>query len=161
MLIEGFIGHPANEYRMSGVHEVFEDYPGINVLASETGSWDEATGQQVMADFLAAYPDLDGYWTQDGMAIGAFEAVKAPALSHIHWASVKVASSSLSCGKKLWRRKSRIQVLRCGKCRSTYPADATADRSAGRSGSAAHRHSQSNPQRTGHAVDRNARLVVQ
>ena len=77
VLIEGFIGHPANEYRMSGVYEVFEDYPGINVLASETGSWDEATGQQVMADFLAAYPDLDGYWTQDGMAIGAFEAVKA------------------------------------------------------------------------------------
>lgn len=77
VLIEGFIGHPANEYRMSGVSEVFEDYPGINVLASETGSWDEATGQQVMADFLAAYPDLDGYWTQDGMAIGAMEAVKA------------------------------------------------------------------------------------
>jgi ribose transport system substrate-binding protein len=80
VLIEGFIGHPANEYRMSGVHEVFEDYPGINVLASETGSWDEATGQQVMADFLAAYPDLDGYWTQDGMAIGAMEAVKAAGL---------------------------------------------------------------------------------
>jgi len=79
-LIEGFIGHPANEYRMSGVDEVFEDYPGINVLASETGSWDEATGQQVMADFLAAYPDLDGYWTQDGMAIGAMEAVKAAGL---------------------------------------------------------------------------------
>ena len=77
VLIEGFIGHPANEYRMSGVEEVFADYPGINVLASETGSWDEATGQQVMADFLAAYPELDGYWTQDGMAIGAFEAVKA------------------------------------------------------------------------------------
>jgi ribose transport system substrate-binding protein len=80
VLIEGFIGHPANEYRMSGVDEVFEDYPGINVLASETGSWDEATGQQVMADFLAAYPDLDGYWTQDGMAIGAMEAVKAAGL---------------------------------------------------------------------------------
>lgn len=77
VLIEGFIGHPANEYRMSGVYEAFEDYPGINVLASESGSWDEATGQQVMADFLAAYPDLNGYWTQDGMAIGAFEAVKA------------------------------------------------------------------------------------
>ena len=75
VLIEGFIGHPANEYRMSGVHEEFEDYPGINVLASETGSWDEATGQQVMADFLAAYPDLDGYWTQDGMAEGLLRAV--------------------------------------------------------------------------------------
>jgi ribose transport system substrate-binding protein len=77
VLIEGFIGHPANSYRMEGVYEAFEDYPGINVLASESGSWDEATGQQVMADFLAAYPDLDGYWTQDGMAIGALQAVLA------------------------------------------------------------------------------------
>ncbi len=77
VLIEGFIGHPANEYRMEGVYEAFEAYPGINVLASESGSWDEATGQQVMADFLAAYPDLDGYWTQDGMAIGALQAVLA------------------------------------------------------------------------------------
>jgi ribose transport system substrate-binding protein len=30
-----------------------------------------------MADFLAAYPELDGYWTQDGMAIGSLEAILA------------------------------------------------------------------------------------
>jgi ribose transport system substrate-binding protein len=75
--IEGFIGHPANNLRMSAVADVFANYPGINVLASESGFWDEATGQQVMSDFLAAYPNLDGYWTQDGMAIGALEAVIA------------------------------------------------------------------------------------
>lgn len=75
--IEGFIGHPANDLRMSAVADVFATYPGINVLASESGFWDEATGQQVMSDFLAAYPNLDGYWTQDGMAIGALEAVIA------------------------------------------------------------------------------------
>ena len=75
--IEGFIGHPANVLRMSAVADVFAEYPGINVLASESGFWDEATGQQVMSDFLAAYPNLDGYWTQDGMAIGALEAVIA------------------------------------------------------------------------------------
>jgi ribose transport system substrate-binding protein len=39
--------------------------------------WDEATGQQVMSDFLAALPNIDGYWTQDGMAIGALQAVIA------------------------------------------------------------------------------------
>jgi ribose transport system substrate-binding protein len=75
--IEGFIGHPANDLRMSAVADAFAKYPGINVLASESGFWDEATGQQVMSDFLAAYPNLDGYWTQDGMAIGAMEAVIA------------------------------------------------------------------------------------
>jgi ribose transport system substrate-binding protein len=75
--IEGFPGHPANVARMEGVAEVFAEYPGITVLATDTGKWDEATGQQVMSNFLAAYPNLTGYWTQDGMAIGALQAVMA------------------------------------------------------------------------------------
>ena len=75
--IEGFPGHPANVARMEGVDEVLAEYPDINVLARDTGKWDEATGQQVMSNFLAAYPNLDGYWTQDGMAIGALQAVMA------------------------------------------------------------------------------------
>jgi ribose transport system substrate-binding protein len=75
--IEGFPGHPANVARMDGVAEVFGKYPDINVLATDTGKWDEATGQQVMSNFLAAYPNLTGYWTQDGMAIGALQAVMA------------------------------------------------------------------------------------
>ncbi len=75
--IEGFPGHPANVARMEGVDEVFARYPGITVLAKDTGRWDEATGQQVMSNFLSAYPDLTGYWTQDGMAIGALQAIMA------------------------------------------------------------------------------------
>jgi ribose transport system substrate-binding protein len=76
--IEGFPGHPANEYRMSGVDEVLANYPDIKVLARETGKWDEATGQQVMSNFLAGFPgQIDGVWTQDGMAIGALQAVMA------------------------------------------------------------------------------------
>src|SRR5215212_9840283 len=75
--IEGFPGHPANVARMEGVAEVFAENSGINVLATDTGKWDEATGQQVMSNFLASYPNLNGYWTQDGMAIGALQAVMA------------------------------------------------------------------------------------
>ncbi len=77
VLIEGFPGHPANVARMEGVDEVLAGYPNIEVLAKDTGKWDQATGQQVMSNFLAAYPNLDGYWTQDGMAIGALQAVIA------------------------------------------------------------------------------------
>ena len=73
--IEGFPGHPANEARMSGVAEVLAKYPDIKVLGKDTGKWDEATGQQVMSSFLASFPTMNGYWTQDGMAIGAFQAV--------------------------------------------------------------------------------------
>jgi ribose transport system substrate-binding protein len=75
VLIEGFPGHPANVARMEGVDEVLKEYPDIKVLGKDTGRWDEATGQQVMSNFLASFPNLDGYWTQDGMAIGAFQAV--------------------------------------------------------------------------------------
>jgi ribose transport system substrate-binding protein len=75
--IEGVPGHPANVARMSGVDAVFAKYPDIKLLGKQTGNWDEATGQQVMSNFLSAYPTLDGYWTQDGMAIGAFQAVLA------------------------------------------------------------------------------------
>ena len=77
VLIEGFPGHPANVARMSGVEEVLAEYPDIEVLGTDTGRWDEATGQQVMSNFLASFPNLDGYWTQDGMAIGAFQAALA------------------------------------------------------------------------------------
>ncbi|MFZ5819509.1 MAG: substrate-binding domain-containing protein, partial [Chloroflexota bacterium] len=77
VLIEGFPGHPANVARMDGVAEVLAGYPDIKVLATDTGKWDEATGQQVMSNFLSAYPNLTGYWTQDGMAIGALQAVMA------------------------------------------------------------------------------------
>ncbi|MFC1959327.1 substrate-binding domain-containing protein [Chloroflexota bacterium] len=76
VLIEGFVGHPANEARMDGVEEIFAQYPGINVVGRDTGSWDQATGQQVMSDFLASLPNIDGMWTQDGMAQGALTAVK-------------------------------------------------------------------------------------
>jgi ribose transport system substrate-binding protein len=75
VLIEGFVGHPANEARMDGVEEVFADYPGINVVGRDTGSWDQATGQQVMSDFLASLPNIDGVWTQDGMALGVLRAL--------------------------------------------------------------------------------------
>ena len=77
VLIEGFVGHPANVARMEGVEEVLANYPDINIVGRESGMWDEATGQQVMSDFLASFPNLDGYWTQDGMAIGALQAVRA------------------------------------------------------------------------------------
>jgi ribose transport system substrate-binding protein len=75
--IEGIPGNPANTARMNGVASVFTNFPNIKVVGKDTGKWDEATGQQVMSNFLASFPNLDGYWTQDGMAIGAFQALLA------------------------------------------------------------------------------------
>lgn len=76
VLIEGFVGHPANEARMEGVQEVLAEYPNITVVGRESGSWDQATAQQVASDLFASAPDIDAVWTQDGMAQGVWTAVR-------------------------------------------------------------------------------------
>lgn len=76
VIIEGIVGTPGNEMRMSGVEEVLADYPNINVVGRESANWDQATGQQVMSDFLASIPNIDAVWTQDGMAEGALQAIR-------------------------------------------------------------------------------------
>lgn len=79
VLIEGFVGHPANEDRMAGVEDVLAENPGINVIGRESGSWDQATAQQVMSDLLASLSGIDAIWTQDGMAQGVLTALRAAA----------------------------------------------------------------------------------
>ncbi len=76
ILIEGFVGHPANEARMEGVEEVLAEYPGIEVVGRESGGWDQATAQQVVSDLFASIPQIDAVWTQDGMAQGVWTAVR-------------------------------------------------------------------------------------
>lgn len=76
ILIEGFVGHPANEARMAGVEEVLAGYPDIEVVGRESGSWDQATAQQVVSDLFASIPEIDAIWTQDGMAQGVWTAVR-------------------------------------------------------------------------------------
>jgi ribose transport system substrate-binding protein len=76
ILIEGFVGHPANEARMAGVEEVLAEYPNIEVVGRESGAWDQATAQQVVSDLFASIPDIDAVWTQDGMAQGVWTAVR-------------------------------------------------------------------------------------
>ena len=76
ILIEGFVGHPANEARMDGVAEVLANYPDINVVGRESGGWDQATAQGVASDLFASIPNIDAVWTQDGMAQGVWTAVR-------------------------------------------------------------------------------------
>ncbi|WP_053206149.1 substrate-binding domain-containing protein [Jiangella muralis] len=76
VVVNGIAGHPANEMRWGAAEEVFTA-AGVNVLTVADGNWDQATGQQVMTNLLATYPDVDGVWTQDGMAEGVFRAVDA------------------------------------------------------------------------------------
>jgi ribose transport system substrate-binding protein len=77
VVINGLAGHPANEARYNGVKEVFGQNPGIKVLNEVNADWVQTTGQQKMADLLASQPDIDGIWSQDGMAQGVLQALVA------------------------------------------------------------------------------------
>jgi ribose transport system substrate-binding protein len=77
VVINGIAGHPANEARYDGVKEVFAQYPDLKVLNVVNANWDQATGQQKMAELLSSQTSIDGIWTQDGMASGVLRAVMA------------------------------------------------------------------------------------
>jgi ribose transport system substrate-binding protein len=77
VVINGIAGHPANEARYNGVKEVFAEYPDLKVLNVVNANWDQATGQQKMAELLSSQSSIDGIWTQDGMASGVLRAVMA------------------------------------------------------------------------------------
>jgi len=77
VVINGLAGHPANEARSKGVKDVFGHFPDIDILNTVNAGWDQATAQQKMSNILAAQPDIDAVWTQDGMAVGVLRAVRA------------------------------------------------------------------------------------
>jgi ribose transport system substrate-binding protein len=77
VVINGIAGHPANEARYDAVKQVFAENPGIEVVQETNADWDQATAQQEMSNILASQPNIDGVWTQDGMARGVLQAVQA------------------------------------------------------------------------------------
>ena len=100
--IEGYLGHPANEYRMEGVAEVLAANPGINLVGEDTGQWDPATAQTVAANFIAANPGLNGIWTQDGMAEATLLAVQASGLAYEDWP--QVVCEARASGLRTWQK---------------------------------------------------------
>jgi ribose transport system substrate-binding protein len=76
VVINGIAGHPANEARYDAVKQVFADNPGIEVVQETNADWDQATAQQEMSNILASQPNIDGVWTQDGMARGVLQAIQ-------------------------------------------------------------------------------------
>lgn len=74
-VVNGVDGHPANETRWGAAQEALEA-GDVEIETVVHGEWDQATGQQVTSNLLASH-DVDGLWIQDGMALGAFQAVEA------------------------------------------------------------------------------------
>ena len=75
VILNGVKGTLVDKQREDGAVSVFEEYPDIKVLGRAWGHWDYAMGKRATEDFLAAYPRIDGVWSQGGaMTMGAIEA---------------------------------------------------------------------------------------
>jgi ribose transport system substrate-binding protein len=77
VVIEGTAGAPTNRERLRGFRRAFAEYPGIEVLASGVGNYQQTDARRVMAQFLKDYPSIDAVLpANDSMALGALEALK-------------------------------------------------------------------------------------
>lgn len=72
---------PAND-RRDGFAEIIGGDPKFEVIASQTGNFTRAEGNQVMDAFLDAHDDIDVlYAHNDDMGLGAIEAIEAAGLT--------------------------------------------------------------------------------
>ena len=77
VVIEGTSGAPTNRSRLLGYKRAVAEYPGIQVLGSGNGNYQQPDAKRAMEKFLAAYPQIDAVLAaNDGMALGALEALK-------------------------------------------------------------------------------------
>ncbi|HAR80620.1 MAG TPA: LacI family transcriptional regulator, partial [Succinivibrionaceae bacterium] len=85
VILEGTVGASAATGRTHGFDDALKSSPNkdrYNVLASQTGDFTRAKGQEVMESFLKSYrDDIDILFAQnDDMALGAIQAIEAAGL---------------------------------------------------------------------------------
>jgi ribose transport system substrate-binding protein len=77
VILEGTAGAPTNRERLRGYKQALSETPGIEVLASGPGNYQQADAKRVMAGFLRDFAEIDAVLSaNDSMALGALEALK-------------------------------------------------------------------------------------
>jgi ribose transport system substrate-binding protein len=77
VVIEGTPAAPTNRARVRGYKRALAEFPGIHVIGSGNGNYQQPDGKRVMEKFLADYPQIDAVLSaNDGMALGALEALR-------------------------------------------------------------------------------------
>ena len=77
VVIEGTPAAPTNRERVRGYQRAFAEFPGIEVLGSGIGNYQQPDAKRVMEKFLGEQPQIDAVLSaNDGMALGVLEALK-------------------------------------------------------------------------------------
>jgi ribose transport system substrate-binding protein len=76
VVLEGPPAAPTGRARLRGYARAFAEAPGIEVLASGVGNFQQTDGRRVMAQFLRDHPQIDAVLSaNDSMALGALDAL--------------------------------------------------------------------------------------
>ena len=78
VVIEGTPAAPTNRERLRGYQRAFAEFPGIQVLGSGIGNYQQPDARRVMEKFLTEHKEIDAVLSaNDSMALGVLEALKA------------------------------------------------------------------------------------
>ncbi|HSY17730.1 MAG TPA: D-ribose ABC transporter substrate-binding protein [Candidatus Acidoferrales bacterium] len=72
----GIMGDNNTWNRSKGFHSVVDRYPGLKMVAQQSGEFDRAKGLEVMESILQAHPNIKAVFCgNDAMALGAYQAL--------------------------------------------------------------------------------------
>ena len=78
VVIEGTPAAPTNRERVRGYRRAFAEFPGIEVLGSGVGNYQQPDAKRAMEKLLAEHPQIDAVLSaNDSMALGVLEALQA------------------------------------------------------------------------------------
>lgn len=81
-VVRGVPGNSVDKMNYDGAMSVFKKYPGISVVAEYNGMWSSQATQQETAKALAAHPDVDAIFAQNGED-GAVKAMVAAGMEKL------------------------------------------------------------------------------
>jgi ribose transport system substrate-binding protein len=77
-VLEGIPGHETGDARLSGFHDVLDQLPDMEIVASQTANWERDQGFNVFQNILQSHPEIQALFAcSDLMALGAVEAIAA------------------------------------------------------------------------------------
>jgi ribose transport system substrate-binding protein len=77
-VLEGIPGHETGDARLSGFHDVLDQLPEMEIVASQTANWERDQGFNVFQNILQSHPEVQALFAcSDLMALGAVEAISA------------------------------------------------------------------------------------
>lgn len=77
VMMHGYMGQAAQIKREQGAREVLKQYPGLKLLAHQTGEWDRAKAMSLMENWIQSYgSQINAVFAQnDEMGLGAVRAL--------------------------------------------------------------------------------------